>query len=396
MSDVTATPKQKNPLVILKEQIDARESEYKAALPSHIPVEKFKRVLLTAVSQNPKLVQCERRSLFNACMLAAQDGLLPDGREGAIVPFNDKKRGLVAQWFPMIAGLRKKVRNSGEIATWDCNIVYERDAFDFELGDEPRIYHRPNLGDRGSPIAAYSIAVLKSGEKSREVMSISEINKIRARSLARDSGPWVTDFSEMARKTVARRHSKVLPMSTDIEGIFHRDDDLYQEEGPKPGRPKGSGAQAALTGQDDLDGDEPSNGDGRKSITDRLNDAAGKPADRLYRQTPEALAQESALEDAEYDPDTGEVIGETRQDDGAGIGEIETVDAGKQDMIDAPPTDRKITLLADARAQAAEGTKPFTKWLGRLNAADFLLIEPGLDELRAIAKQADGEAAKSK
>ena len=221
--------RQVNPIVEFRRDLDSMEDQFKAALPAHIPAERFARVLMTAVQNNPVLLtHCSKRSLWNAAMRAAQDGLLPDGREGAIVPFKGN-----AQWMIMVAGLRKKVRNSGEIATWEVNVVHENDQFDFQLGDEPYIHHRPTLtGEPGKVIAAYSIAVLKTGEKSREVMTRAQIDKVRAVSRAgRDDSPWNTWFEEMARKTVARRHSKVLPMSTDLDDLLRRDDALYGFEG---------------------------------------------------------------------------------------------------------------------------------------------------------------------
>jgi recombination protein RecT len=220
-----------NPAADLKNQLDRQQDSFNAALPKHIPVERFMRVVMTATQQNPALLRAERKSLFMSSLKAAQDGLLPDGREAALVIYRDKSRGEIVQYMPMIAGLRKKVRNSGEIATWDAQVVYENDQFEYELGDEPFIKHKPAMGDRGNVIGAYSVAVLKSGEKSREVMSISEIESIRKRSRASGNGPWVTDYAEMCRKTVARRHSKVLPMSTDLDDLIRRDDDLYDMKG---------------------------------------------------------------------------------------------------------------------------------------------------------------------
>ena len=44
-------------------------------------------------------------------------------------------------------------------------------------------------------------------------MSTEEIEAIRKRSPAGDSGPWQSDWSEMAKKTVFRRLSKSLPLS---------------------------------------------------------------------------------------------------------------------------------------------------------------------------------------
>ena len=209
-------------------QLETMGQQFAAVLPKHIPAERFGRVVLTAIQTNPDLLMAERRSLWNACMRAAQDGLMPDGRLGALVVYRDKKRGPIAQWMPMIAGIRQKVRNSGEVVTWDVHEVYENDVFDFELGDEPRIVHRPVRGTRGKIIAVYSIATLKGGEKSREVMWIDQIEEIRKASKSGDSGPWQTHFGEMCKKTVARRHSKVLPMSSDLDDLLRRDDEEHE------------------------------------------------------------------------------------------------------------------------------------------------------------------------
>jgi recombination protein RecT len=214
---------EKSEIQVVRHQLTQMEGEFKAALPAHIPVERFNRVVMTAIQATPKLLQCNRQSFFNSCVRAAQDGLLPDGREGAIVPYGND-----AQWLPMIAGLRKKARNSGEIATWDVHAVFEKDDFDYELGDNPFIRHKPTLGEPGKLIAVYSIAVLKSGEISRDVMSVIQVEKIRTKSKGSNT-PWNDPifYPEMAKKTVAKRHAKVLPTSTDLDDLLRRDDDLY-------------------------------------------------------------------------------------------------------------------------------------------------------------------------
>lgn len=222
-------PATANPVAIFRHELDGMNDQFKAALPAHIPVERFARVLMTAAQNNPDMIgKAERRSLWNAAMRAAQDGLLPDGREGAIVLY-----GAQAQWMPMIGGIRKKVRNSGEIATWDVYVVHANDEFEYELGDNPFIRHKPTLEDPGEVVAAYSVATLKTGEKSREVMSVAAIEKVRQASKAKNNGPWVGWYEEMCRKTVARRHSKVLPMSTDLDDLIRRDDDLYDFDGAR-------------------------------------------------------------------------------------------------------------------------------------------------------------------
>lgn len=206
----------------VRDAITKMTPQFKAALPAHVSPEKFVRVVMTAIQMTPALLEADRRTLFSAAMRASQMGLLPDGREGAIVTFSGK-----AQFMPMVAGVMKLVRNSGEISTWSVQAIYANDEFEYELGDNERIIHKPKLGDRGKVIGAYSIVLMKDGERSREIMGVDEIEAIRKRSRSGGSGPWVTDFAEMAKKTVVRRHSKRLPMSTDLDEAMREDEELF-------------------------------------------------------------------------------------------------------------------------------------------------------------------------
>lgn len=206
----------------IRTQLTAMQPQFAMALPKHVNPEKFIRVVMTAIQTTPSLLEADRRTLFGAAMRASQMGLLPDGREGAIVTFKNQ-----AQFMPMVAGIMKMVRNSGEISTWSVQAVYDNDSFDFALGDDEHITHKPALSNRGKIIAVYSIVTMKDGEKSREVMSVEDVEAIRKRSRSGQAGPWVSDFSEMAKKTVVRRHSKRLPMSTDLDDALRSDDELF-------------------------------------------------------------------------------------------------------------------------------------------------------------------------
>jgi recombination protein RecT len=210
-----------NPVAVIRQNLQQMEPEFKAALPPHIPVEKFKRVALTAIQNTPALINADRRSLFGAFVRLAQDGLLPDGREAAIVMFGNK-----AQAMPMIAGILKKIRQSGEVAKVSAQVVYANDKFVVKYGFDEDVEHiPPALNEpRGDPIGAYATAVLKDGSQLLEVMSLEDIQAVRKVSRAANNGPWVSWFGEMARKTVMRRLSKRLPMSTDLEDeVFSRD-----------------------------------------------------------------------------------------------------------------------------------------------------------------------------
>lgn len=218
----------------VRHDLQRMATEFEAVLPPQIPTDRFVRTAITAVGMQPDLLRTDRRSLLGACMKAAQDALLLDGREAALVIFKGK-----AQYMPMVAGILKKVRQSGQISTITAHVVYERDEFDYQLGDDERIFHKPNiLQDRGKPVAVYCIARAIDGGAFREVMSTAQVEKIRLRAPGGQKGPWVTDWDEMARKTVVRRLSKYLPSSTDLDRVLGRDNE-----------PDGGPVQAATVGE---------------------------------------------------------------------------------------------------------------------------------------------------
>ena len=224
------------PIELFRQTLTAMKSGFADALPKQIPAEKFVRTVMTSVQMQPDLLGADRRSLFGAAMKAAQDGLLPDGRESAFVIFNTKA-GPQVQYMPMIGGLLKKLRNSGELASIAAHVAYENDEFVYELGDEEKIVHRPLMtGDRGAVVAVYAIAKTRDGAIYRDVMSYTEVEQVRAVSRARNSGPWTQWWNEMAKKTVIRRLCKRLPSSADLEQLFAHDNestDFSQQDAPK-------------------------------------------------------------------------------------------------------------------------------------------------------------------
>ena len=222
------------PMEAMRGTLTKMSPEFQAALPPQINVEKFVRTTLTAVQMQPELLQADRRSLLGACMKSAQDGLLPDGREAALVIFRSKE-GPKVQYMPMIGGVLKKIRNSGELASISAQVAYSADLFEYELGDEEKITHKPFLGgDRGDPIAVYAVAKTKDGAIYREVMSVSDVEKVRAASRAGRFGPWVDWWDEMAKKTVIRRMAKRLPSSADVDQMMESDNDQYDFQQRKP------------------------------------------------------------------------------------------------------------------------------------------------------------------
>lgn len=145
----------------LSDDLSILQGEIVKVLPEHVGADRFMRVVATAIATNPSVRDADRRSLFTAAVKAATDGLVPDGREGAFVVY-----GSQVQWMPMVAGIIKKVRNSGELKSIVSNVVYEKDVFRYWIDDDgEHVQHEPNVltEDRGKLVAVYAIAKTLNG-----------------------------------------------------------------------------------------------------------------------------------------------------------------------------------------------------------------------------------------
>lgn len=323
-------------------QVSKVAQQIQMVLPSHITIEKFQRVLMAAVKADPELLRADRRSLLNACEKCAIDGLIPDKREAALVVFKRNYKDAQGAWqqalevtyMPMVYGLRKKILQSGEITDITCKVVYraevEQGAFIYEEGTERMLRHRPLLEMSREQttddqiVAAYSMATYKDGSKSYEVMRRFEIDEVRECSQTgatkdkrgnprKPSGPWVDWFGEQAKKTVMRRHSKSLPMSSDIVDVEGADLDITARSTARmldvePDAPVAIPSREDATMLSDQSGTEAGvqidHDDQRELVTDS----------RGMTEVDEQTARELDA-GASYDPDTGEVLTEEPQDE---------------------------------------------------------------------------------
>ncbi len=230
---MTAEVKQKeaSPVDQLKNSLKQMEPQFRLVLPKHVTSEKFLRTVFTAVQQNKDLIDADRATLFAACMKAASQGLAIDGKEAALVTFKNKQGVKQVQYMPMVAGILKLVRQSGELLSITSQIVHKNDKFKYWInGTGEHIEHEPNFfEDRGEPIGAYALATTKDGGVYLEILTTKQIMDIKKSSRSADYGPWSGLFEfEMWKKSCIRRLSKRLPSSTDVEAVIHADDDLYE------------------------------------------------------------------------------------------------------------------------------------------------------------------------
>lgn len=202
------------------------------SLPRHLTPERFVRVAQTALSRVPQLRECDQLSFFRCLLDLSAMGLEPDGRRAHLIPFRDNRAGkVICTLIIDYKGLVELCRRSGEIKDIHCDVVHENDEFEYSHGTGSKLVHRPALTERGQPVASYSYVRLTDGSESFEVLGVDEVESVRKRSRAGSSGPWVTDWAAMARKTAFRRHSKWLPISVELRDKIERDDDQFEFEG---------------------------------------------------------------------------------------------------------------------------------------------------------------------
>ena len=195
-------------------EVEKRLPSFAAVLPPTIPAAKFVAAFKTMALNNPDVQRAQPRSVVIAVMQAAQDALLPDGRDAAIVVRNG-----IAQYQRMGQGLIKLLYRTGRVSSVSLQVVREGDEWDYAMGDDPYIQHKPRLSLSGDLIAAYSVVTMTDGTKDRCIMGYEEIERIMRMSpsgwdakLGKPKGIWAKHPSEMWKKTVLHRHIKTLPL----------------------------------------------------------------------------------------------------------------------------------------------------------------------------------------
>ena len=205
--------------------IQAGAKQFATALPKHINSDRFVRIAITTIRQNPKLAQCNQESLLGALMVSAQLGLEP-GVLGQcyLIPY-----GKECQFQIGYKGMIELLRRSGQLKDIYAYSVYENDEFEMTYGLDRDLKHKPNLQNKGNFIGCYCVAVLKDDARAFEYMTKEEVEAHGKKfSKTYGNGPWKTDFEAMAHKTVVKKMLKWLPVSVEFLEMVNKDEKTFK------------------------------------------------------------------------------------------------------------------------------------------------------------------------
>ena len=292
----------------LMQFLSIRRKHLEDVLPrsSALTADKLIKLTILAANRVPDLGKCTMESVFQCLLSCAELGLDPSGVTGQayLVPFEDKKRQIhICTLIIGYKGLIDLARRGGTLKQIETHVVYERDVFRLRFGLDPLLEHEPHLdGDPGKPRLVYCVAQLEDGAKHVEVMTVAEVNAIRKRSRSGENpkAPWATDWAEMARKTVARRACKWLPMSTEAARMLDRDEDFVDSTAVETSQTavlSAAPAAPALPAQTQT-----------ANVKAQLKARSKVPVIDVAVGETEAQAVARVAAEPEKDPNTGEVI----------------------------------------------------------------------------------------
>lgn len=272
----------KQAVATVQQAVIAQKDTLMNLLPKGTNFDKFMITFMATVQKTPKLLEARREKLYLAIRECAADGLYPDGKEAALVPFKSKY-GMEIQYLPMVAGVRRLMLRSGQVDSIVARCVYKGDEFEIAYGDDESIRHVPAMANRGPLIAAYCIVKMKSGEVIRETVHKDDIDKARKASRSGANGPWGEWYDEMARKTAIHRAFKYVPIDTQdgerirqatLRGIEIEGDCAVLDASPQAG--EGITAQLAQFAEDEPDPHQPSPQDATGEAKQQTSPPKGK------------------------------------------------------------------------------------------------------------------------
>jgi len=215
----------------IKGTLIAMTPQFEAILPENVSVKKFMQTLNVAILNDKNLLNKDRASLFKACLELASMGLSANKVDAVLISFSN-----TVQAMPMVGGLLRLIRESGEVKTIFAELVFKNDVFEYSIGVEGiHFKHQPNVfGDRGERVGAYAYALKTDGTPIVEILTNEDILAIKKCSRGGGNGPWATFEASMIKKACLKRISKKLSLTPAANAAVGDADKYYELDKPAP------------------------------------------------------------------------------------------------------------------------------------------------------------------
>jgi recombination protein RecT len=198
----------------VRQILESRRDKLMSVCADRIDVARQIELAVLCCYGNPKILQCTQSSIAASVLEASDLGLSLSRSSGEayLIPRRDGDKVLQCHFQAGYQGLIKLARESGQVNYIHARVVCQHDHFEWGWNPELEFAHSiDRSGRRGAVTHVYAVAKLVTGELVGECMTVEEVDLIRLRSQKPNDGPWMDDWEEMAKKTVARRLCKWLP-----------------------------------------------------------------------------------------------------------------------------------------------------------------------------------------
>lgn len=207
----------KGKVATMEDLIAKYKDHMQALLPQKVSVERIFRVTMLAMGRQPKLLECTAASILGAVLESVRLGLEPGAGAGEtwLVPYKNRRTGrMECQLILDYRAIIKLMKRDAGVSAVFVDAVHEGDLFVYGVDGVPTLKWTPAPQSQRGKCLGYFAASWDTHRQMTGVvyMTMDEINKFhRARSMAKDSGPWQTDEAAMCRKTVIRPLAKLNP-----------------------------------------------------------------------------------------------------------------------------------------------------------------------------------------
>lgn len=204
----------------MRELLPTYQQQLGELLPKHLNTDRFLRLALTALGNNPDLSECTPASIVGSLMESAAMGLEPNVLgQSYLVPFwhRSKKKGVpdkrICTLIPGYRGLVQLGWASNQIASIRAVVHRVGDAFEYRPAADHPIMHVPGEKTKyGEVMGAYALIWTRfGGPPMCDYMDRDDLERIRR--TAKTGKVWTQHYEEQCKKTVLRRIFKIAPIS---------------------------------------------------------------------------------------------------------------------------------------------------------------------------------------